>query len=141
MRVVEELTAHGHLEIRATHPTTLEVTRDRSVTPRGDCIVAVNASKSTANLSEEFKDTARNPRTRITMTLQVEGAVEVIRGHGHPNLTFTHPTDIVVRKSTYVCPRTLMVGADRAAADLRRETVSKLKNPESQIIIRLVARL
>ncbi|RLI33421.1 DUF371 domain-containing protein, partial [Candidatus Bathyarchaeota archaeon] len=39
----------------------------------------------------------------------------------------THPSDLVVRKSSYICPRTLMIHADKAAADLPRKMVEALK--------------
>ena len=42
----------------------------------------------------------------------------------------SHPTDMVVRKSGYICGRTLAINADKAACDLSRALVEKLKNPE-----------
>jgi hypothetical protein len=49
----------------------------------------------------------------------------------------THPTDVVVRKSDYFCSRTLAVRADKAASDLSRELVEKLKNPKQETKITL----
>ncbi len=52
----EEVTASGHENIEATHPTTLEITKERGLSRRGDCIIAVGADKSLADFSEEFKE-------------------------------------------------------------------------------------
>jgi uncharacterized protein len=42
---------------------------------------------------------------------------------------------MVVRKSGFISGRTLMIGADKAAADLDRRFVEKLKNSENITII------
>ena len=44
---------------------------------------------------------------------------------------------MVIRKSDYVCERTLAVGADKAANDLSRALVEKLKNPKQEVRISL----
>ena len=51
-----------------------------------------------------------------------------IVGFGHENLTLTHPTDIVCRKSDYTCSRTLMINANKAARDLDLNLIEDLKN-------------
>ena len=48
-------------------------------------------------------------------------------GYGQPDLTLKHPTDMVCRKSNYRCSRTLMVKADKAACDLKKELIDDLK--------------
>ncbi|MBM4400405.1 MAG: DUF371 domain-containing protein, partial [Crenarchaeota archaeon] len=58
-----------------------------------------------------------------------------------PQLTLSHPTDMVIRKSDYVCNRTLAVHADKAAQDLSRELVEKLRNPQQKVKITLIARV
>ncbi|HID73268.1 TPA: DUF371 domain-containing protein [Candidatus Micrarchaeota archaeon] len=45
------VTARGHPNIRAEHETTFEVTTEPSLTPRGDCIVGVQADKAASDLS------------------------------------------------------------------------------------------
>jgi hypothetical protein len=44
---------------------------------------------------------------------------------------------MVVRKSSYVDDRTLAISADKAAADLSRELVEKLRNPKQKARITL----
>ncbi|MEM2023054.1 MAG: DUF371 domain-containing protein [Archaeoglobaceae archaeon] len=47
--------ARGHKNLRATHRTTLEVTKESYLTPRGNCIVGVKASSSARDLPEWLK--------------------------------------------------------------------------------------
>ena len=62
---------------------------------------------------------------------------ETVKAKGSPQLQFTHPTDLVVRKSDYVCSRTLAIRADKAAVDFSREFVDKLKNPNQTVKVTL----
>ena len=136
---IEVVRARGHPNIRATHPTTFEITREEHLTPRGDCIIAVGADKGARDLSEAFKEAARREEAEITITIEVpsRGLREVVRARGHPGLAFDHPTDMVIRKSDYVCGRTVAIRADKAARDLPRELVEALKDPEVEIIVKL----
>ena len=126
MRVVETFTAKGHRNIRATHRTTLEITKELHLTPRGDCVVAIGSEKGAADLSRELLKAVKMG-ARVVLVIEAGGRREVVQGRGDPRITLTHPADIVVRKSVYVDSRTLMVGADKAAADLDRELVRTLK--------------
>lgn len=121
MRFVERFRAWGHSNIRARHRTTLMVTRDPELTPRGDCIVAVGAEKGLADLNPGLREAARSREARITLTLEAGGYIFTVSGRGDPRLTLTHPSDMVARKSRYICPRTLMIEADKAACDIPEE--------------------
>ncbi|MBS7249068.1 MAG: DUF371 domain-containing protein [Candidatus Freyarchaeota archaeon] len=133
--------ARGHPNVSATHRTTLEITTRNELTIRGDCIVAVCADKGAEQLSEPFKELARKENSTITMILKVNDQTETIRGQGSPHLTLTHPHDIVARKSTYHSDRTIMIKADKAAMDLNRKLVQKLKDPQTKVEITLIAEI
>jgi len=137
MKRTEIITAYGHALVRSTHKTTFEITKEKSLTEKGDCIVAVRSNKSVADLSWDFKEAARNPEAKITITIEAEEEKDTVKAAGDPRLSFTHPTDIVVRKSSYVCSRTLAVKADKAAADLSRKLVEKLRDPSQRVKITL----
>jgi hypothetical protein len=94
---------------------------------RGDCIVAVNADKGLLDLPNDTKEVARSGETAISLKLEAGGEEFTVRGRGHPVLTYNDPSDIVVRKSGYVCGRTLMVGADKAACDIPDDLIRVLK--------------
>ncbi len=118
----------GHTNIKATHRTTLEITKDDHLTPRGDCIIGVSANKALSEFSERFKEIARSPGSRIILLIADEqGNHDVIIGEGHPDLTFNDSTKIIVRKSSYVAPNTVMIRANKAAKDISRDLVSTLR--------------
>ena len=50
-----EIEFSGHENIRSNHQKTIEITKESHLTPRGDCIVGVNAKYSCADLPEELK--------------------------------------------------------------------------------------
>ncbi len=135
------VTARGHENIRLLHRTTIEITKDENLSEMGDCIAGVGADKSMKDFSDSFKELARDERARITVTLEAEGIKEVITGRGDSFLTFEHGDDIVIRRSRFICPRTLMVEADKAAKDISRELVKKLKNPKVILKVEIVAEL
>jgi len=130
--------AHGHENIQATHRTTFEITKEPTLTKRGDCIIAVEATKGAADLPPEFKEAARKKGAQITITIEAGELKEIVRAKGNSRLLFTHPADLVVRKTDYVCGRTLAIGADKAASDLSRKLIEKLRDSSRRIRITLV---
>lgn len=132
-KVTETLYARGHPNISSKHRTTLEITTEEDLTTRGDCVIAVGSNKGAYQLSEPFKELARKENSKITMIIKVDEQTEIIRGFGSPRLTFSHPHDLVARRSSYYSDRTIMVKADKAAIDLNRKLVELLKNPEKEV--------
>ena len=129
------ITAKGHPNVKCTHKTTLEITKEDYLTPTGDCIIGVSADKSMLDFPEDFKERIRNAN-RIVVEILVEDLREVIVGRGHRDLVLNHPTGIVIRKSTYICPRTLMISADKGAKDIDREIVRRLREG-SELIFKI----
>jgi hypothetical protein len=117
--------------------TTFEITKDTHVTKRGDCIIAVDADRAGADLSPEFKNALQSDSARLTITIEADTEKEIVNASGHPQLTLTHPTDLVVRKSNYVCNRTVAIHADKAAKDFSKTLVKRLQNPKQIVIITL----
>lgn len=137
MKITEAIEAYGHQNVRSTHETTFEVTKEADLTSRGDCIVAVSAAKGAADLNPEFKEAARKENAKITVTIEADSVREIVRARGNPRLSFTHPTDLVIRKSGYICGRTVAVRADKAAIDLSRKLVEKMRSSRQKIEITL----
>jgi uncharacterized protein len=122
-----EINAKGHHNVLSTHRNTLEFTKEEHLTPRGDCIVAVAADKTMADLPEEFKAALRKDGTKLTITIECGGLKETVNACGSHKLLLTHPTDFVVRRSDFICARTLAIRADKAASDLSRQLAEELK--------------
>ena len=135
----EAIVGYGHKNVQATHKTTLEFTKDTHLSKKGDCIVTVAADKALADLSAEFKENLRKPHAKLIILIEAGGVIEQVKAHGSPRLILSHPTDMVIRKSDYVCNRTLAVNADKAAQDLPKALVEKLKNTEQKVKITLIA--
>ena len=136
-KIVEVIHAFGHPNIQSIHPTTIMLTKERQVTKRGDCVVAVAADKSVADLSKEFKNALRQPNAKLTIELDVGGLVGQINAFGSPELVLSHPNDLVIRKSEFISDRTLAIKADKSSGDLSKAVVEKLKNPKQQITLTL----
>jgi len=127
LKVVECVTFSGHKNISATHKTTFEITKSKSLSKRGDCIIGVAADKACADLDLRIKDALRRGEV-VQLTIRVGDLSFKVRAEGSPQLTLTDEEDIVVRRSTYICPRTLAVKADVAACDIPRDIVNLLRS-------------
>ena len=122
----------GHAMVRASHPTTIEVTTEEYLTENGDCIVGVGASKGCAGLDAATKEAVRRQGAKVTLRLVVGDLAFEVRAEGDPRLGLSDPHDIVVRKSDFVSDRTLAVRADSASRSIPREMVRLLKNPATR---------
>jgi hypothetical protein len=126
-----EIEFTGHENIRSNHQRTLEITKESHLTPRGDCIIGVNAKSSCADLPEELKNKLKNPDSRVNFSIKVGDEEFVMEGKGHPDLILSHTEDIVIRKSDFVCPRTLAIKCDKASDLLPRSMVKLLQDPNT----------
>jgi hypothetical protein len=131
--MVERIYAYGHRNVTGRHRTTLEVTKDEEISKKADCIIGVGADKGLKDLGEDFKSKAKSHDATIEVILVTGDIEEKIIGKGHPDLTFTHGTDVVVRKSEFICERTLMIKADKSSMELQRRLIERLKDPKQRI--------
>ena len=136
-KITEVIFGYGHENVRATHHATVEFTKDTHLSSNGDCILVMSTDKALANLSPEFKAALKQSHAKLTVKIETGGFCEEIYAWGSPQLTLSHGQEMVIRKSDYVSDRTLAIRADKAAKDLSRELVEKLKNPKQQVKITL----
>lgn len=129
-------TARGHPLISSRHTTTLEITREPEITPSADCVIGVGSSKGCADLSEGVRKAIREG-SEMSLMIRLPDLAEEVRGFGHPDLTLADPVDMVFRKSGYLCPRTVFILADKAASDLSRRLVGRLRDPDALITVEL----
>lgn len=137
MKAVEVIHAFGHKNVQASHKTTFEVTKENHLSKKGDCIIAVGADKGLREFSEDFKALMRREKAVLTILIEAGGISDAVKAHGSPALSFADPTDMVIRKSNYVCDRTLAVKSNKAACDLSRHLVDMLKIPGQPVKITL----
>ena len=132
--VSETIAAFGHENVLGTHKTTIEITKHSELSKRGDCIIGISATKTCADLSADLKASLKTDK-KFTVILKVDSLEEKITGYGSPNLILTNTHDIVLRKSSHIDDRTLLIKCDKACADLRREFVKKLRNPANKLTV------
>jgi uncharacterized protein len=121
-----DLKARGHPNILATHRSTIEITKESSLTLRGDCIIGISSNKSCSDLPTSLKQALLQGK-KLTITIECNGERDKITAYGDPGLTLSDPVSMVIRKSSFTCPRTLAVRADKAAANLNRKLIEELK--------------
>jgi len=130
----DEIVAWGHPNITAKHRTTLEITRESELTVRGDCIIGVKADKAICDIDERIKNWLKlGYAIKIEIVLPQYGLKDSLSAFGSSKMTFKHRTDIVVRRSDFVCDRTLAIKADKAAKDIDREIVKLLRDPTTEL--------
>ena len=130
-------TARGHPNVRSTHKTTFMTTMESGLSRKGDCIIVVGAEMGLRGMPDEAKRLARHEETQITFKLIVDDLVFEAQGYGHPDLEYTDPIDMVARKSSYTCGRTLMIGSDKTSLDIPASVVEALKNSETTVQIEI----
>ena len=129
--IEDSVVFHGHHNVSATNRRTFEITREKDMTPRGDCIIGVSANKSCSTLDPVVRR-ALSSGERAELTIEAGNFVLSMKAEGSSILTLTDPISMVIRKSHFSSPRTLAVGADMAAADFPRGLAKLLQDPESE---------
>jgi hypothetical protein len=135
LKIIDELTAYGHRNVQGAHQTTLEITKADQVTLKGDCIIAVRASKATMDLDPSLKRLLRKTGSKVTLSIDVNGLREEASGFGDPRLRLTSREEMVCRKSNFACRRTLMVKSNKAASDMDRRIIEALRSPRNEACI------
>ena len=115
------------------------VTTDEHLSKKGDCILAVRAEKGLDDLPPDLKEIIRNEEAEVVFIMGASGQKLVVRGRGHPGLTLTNPSDMVIRKSSFICDRTLMIKADIASFNIPPEFVRLLEGHNSEIHVTIRA--
>ena len=126
-----EIPFKGHKNILSLHKKTIEITKDCNLTVNGDCIVGINSSFACIDLPEKFKKKIQNPNTEIKFSILTDEHSFIIHGMGSEKLTLEHPNDIVLRKSAFICSRTIAIKCDKASDDIPRNMIKKLQDPKT----------
>ena len=137
--VQDEVTFFGHPNVQSLHGKTVEITKDAHLTLRGDCIIGVRASKACVDLDETLRKRLCSSGSVVKIEVMVGSESFVINGMGDERLTLQNPHDIVIRKTSFVCPRTMSIKCDRSSSDLPRQMVRMLQDSEAKGIFRITA--
>ncbi len=137
---VDVVLFEGHGNVRAAHPTTLEVTKDEHLTPRGDCIIGVRSNKGASDLSQCVKDVLRSGGALVAVVLTDSGHFDYLVAEGSEKLTFEDPRKIIVRRSTYADGSTVGIRSSKAARDVSRAVVEALRRGEKGALVLVALR-
>jgi len=129
--------AFGHENITGEHKTTLELTSEDFLTPKGSCIVGIKSTLTLNALSLEIKQLACLETTQIVLIMKIDEIEETVTGHGGPGLTYSDSISMVARTSSFQCARTLMINADKATSDLSRDFIEAVKNRDAVLTCEL----
>ena len=135
---IEEIEFYGHSNVTGTHKSTLEITTEKHLTDKGDCIIGVNAKTACNTLNNRIKEEIQKDNNKITIELIVDDMKFKIKAMGSAKLSLKHKKDIVLRKSDFTCTRTVGIHAENAAIDIPREMISKLRNPNVKGLFRII---
>ena len=135
--VQDEVTFYGHPNVRSLHSKSIEITKDGYLTPKGDCIIGIKANKACTNLEESIRRGLKSSSAIVKIEVFVEDESFIIKGRGDDRLTMLNPHDIVIRRTNFVCPRTMSVLCDKASSDMPRELVRLLQHQEQKGIFRI----
>ncbi len=123
---VEHVKAIGHYNVKALHKTTIEVTIDDYLTPRGDCIIGIKADKSPKEFNAEFKNALRNDDSKLFVILYSNGVWDYLIAHGSRLLSLSNHRKMIIRKSSYIDDATIGIKSNKAAIDLDRRLIKNL---------------
>jgi hypothetical protein len=135
--VQDQVTFYGHPNIRSLHAKTIEITKDEHLTPRGDCIIGVKANKACADLDQSLKHRLRSNSSVVKIEIIVGDESFLISGRSDERLSMLNAHDIVIRKTNFVCPRTMSVLCNKASSDMPRKLVKMLQDQETKGIFRI----
>jgi uncharacterized protein len=137
--VQEEIAFYGHRNIQSFHTRTIEITKDPNLSLRGDCIIGVNANKSCWDISDKLKYSLKDDNSLIIIDVTVGNMSFIINGLGNSRLLLLSRHDVVIRKSNFICERTIAIRCDRASSDIPREMIMSLQDPETTGLLRITA--
>ncbi|MEJ7641285.1 MAG: DUF371 domain-containing protein [Candidatus Nitrosocosmicus sp.] len=135
--ILEEVIFKGHPNVQSLHARTIEITKDKDLTLNGDCIIGINANKACKDLDLGIKKRIKKKDSLIEICLIVEPYSFTIKGFGDGNLILTNEDDIVLRKSKFICDRTLSINCNFSSLEIPREIINSLKDPSKTGIMQI----
>ena len=121
--------ASGHKNILSRHRNTLEFTKDKDLSEKGDCIVAVGADYKLTEIKKLLK------YKKLKLSMSAGRSKEEILFDANPKFNDNH--EIVLRITDFVSERTLGTRSSKASKHLSRKFVQKIQNPKQKILVNI----
>ncbi|HUU76624.1 MAG TPA: DUF371 domain-containing protein [Methanoregulaceae archaeon] len=135
MKLEEVIRCHGHPNIRGEHRSTFQITTEAHLSPRGDCVIGIGADKGASDLGEEFRRLIADEGTTLVTLLRCRDISVRVVSSGSAAFTLDHPTDLVWRRSTFSCGRTIGICSDHTARTLPRSLMHYLKEGGEMVVV------
>jgi hypothetical protein len=132
--VEEVVEAFGHPEIEASSLDKIKIVKGNFVKDNG--VIGVRANKSCVELSKKFKDALKSDR-KLEIVLEADDVEEVFSAYCSPALELTSKDEVSISKDDMIDASTIGIMSEKAASDLKRELVEKLKNPNTKLRLKL----
>jgi hypothetical protein len=126
--------AYGHENVLCTHSSTIEITKDTSLTSKGDCILGINSSKACFDLDSKLMEQIYSGN-KCKVTIMVEDLIDIFYGYGDEKLPLLSNKDMIFRKSDFICNRTVLINCTKSSLDLNRDLINALKINGKKITI------
>src|SRR3989344_7516650 len=119
--------AYGHPNIRGTHKNTLEFTKDKEISLKGDCIIGIDSNFELSEIKKllQFE--------KLAMTIEWPGGKEGIDFELNKDFNDNH--ELVIRKGDFASGRTFGTKAGKAAFELDRKLMHYLKDKKAKVAI------
>ncbi len=132
--------AYGHENILGTHKTTIEFTKDKELSLKGNCIIGVKADFNLNQLKKFIKDinekgSLGKKSKKIIIKIKSANLQEEVTAEVNPR--FNDDKDMVIRKSNFICKRTFAIKANKGAFELSRSFINNLKKKNIKIIVEI----
>ena len=128
-----QFSAYGHPNITAKHKTTLEFTKDKNVSLKGDCIIGVNTDFEIKEL-KKFIQNYKSEKIHIEIK-STDGKIKD-EFEAELNKEFDDEREIVIRMGSFKSKRTLAINASKSASHLK-EFSWYLKDPNNKLIVKI----
>lgn len=134
MTILDKVSAYGHENILCTHNTTIEITKEKSLTKKGSCIIGIDASKGCFDLNPNLKKKIKDGN-KIKITFKLDNLQDSFFGFGNKEIRLLDKNDMVFRKSNFICDRTVLIHCTKSSNEINRELIEKLKIPGKKLSI------
>jgi uncharacterized protein len=133
--VEDEVIFYGHPNVQSLHLRAIEVTKNPNLTLRGDCIIGVRANKACKDLDPSLQRLLKKQDSVVRLSIITGNLFYRFNGFGNSRIMLLDAQDIVIRKTNFVCSRTLCVNSDKAASDIPRDIIRSLQDPERRAVL------
>ncbi|MCY3411267.1 MAG: DUF371 domain-containing protein [Candidatus Heimdallarchaeota archaeon] len=130
----------GHPDLLGTHKSTWQITKDKYLTSKGDCIIGIKSSHGASDLPNSLKNHLKQNGQILVSIIQDKKLIISGKYLGNLNMSCTHDHDIVFRRSGFIDDRTVGILGSLTAKDFPRDFILRNKTEirRFQVLIEMI---